>query len=48
MSPSYEDRINRVTAYIYEHLDEPLDLARLADAYGMPPACYRRDMRRPH
>ncbi len=35
MTHSYEDRINRVTAYIYEHLDEPLDLACLADAYGM-------------
>ena len=27
---TYEDRLNRVTRYIYDHLDEPLDLATLA------------------
>lgn len=27
----YEARIERVTAYIHEHMDEPLDLDRLAD-----------------
>ena len=27
----YEDRIKRVTAYIHDHLDEPLDLDRLAE-----------------
>jgi AraC family transcriptional regulator len=27
----YEERLNRVTAYIYEHLDEEIDVARLAD-----------------
>lgn len=28
---AYEDRINRVTDYIHEHMDEPLDLDRLAE-----------------
>ena len=28
---AYEKRIERVTAYIHEHLDEPLDLDRLAE-----------------
>jgi len=27
---NYEDRLNRVTAYIYDHLDDDLDLAKLA------------------
>src|SRR5690348_15732152 len=32
---SYETRVNRVTAFIYEHLDEALDLDRLADVAAM-------------
>jgi AraC family transcriptional regulator len=32
---SYEVRVNRVTAFIYEHLDEALDLDRLADVAAM-------------
>ena len=32
---SYETRINRVTAFIYDHLDEDLDLERLADIAAM-------------
>lgn len=28
---AYEDRISRVTAYIHDHLDKPLDLDRLAE-----------------
>ena len=28
---AYEERLNRVTAYIYDHLDEDIDLAKLAD-----------------
>ncbi len=27
----YEERLNRVTAYIYDHLDEEIDLSKLAD-----------------
>ena len=42
MTHSYEDRINRVTAYIYEHLDEPLDLMRLADVAAMSPWHWHR------
>ncbi|HEV2515476.1 MAG TPA: AraC family transcriptional regulator [Devosia sp.] len=42
MTQSYEDRINRVTAYIYEHLDEPLDLERLADVAAMSPWHWHR------
>ncbi len=42
MTASYEDRINRVTAYIYEHLDEPLDLDRLADVAAMSPWHWHR------
>lgn len=32
---SYETRVNRVTAFIYDHLDEALDLDRLADVAAM-------------
>src|ERR1041384_2567747 len=32
---SYETRVNRVTAFIYDHLDETLDLDRLADVAAM-------------
>ena len=32
---SYETRINRVTAFIYDHLDEELDLERLVDVAAM-------------
>ena len=39
---SYETRINRVTAYIYEHLDEPLDLGRLPDVAAMSPWHWHR------
>lgn len=42
MTRSYEDRINRVTAYIYAHLDEPLDLDRLADVAAMSPWHWHR------
>lgn len=28
---AYEERINRVTQYLHEHIDEPLDLDRLAE-----------------
>lgn len=42
MTHSYEDRINRVTAYIYEHLDEPLDLERVADVAAMSPWHWHR------
>ena len=42
MTQSYEARINRVTAYIYDHLDEPLDLERLADVAAMSPWHWHR------
>jgi AraC family transcriptional regulator len=32
---SYETRVNRVTQFIYDHLDEALDLDRLADVAAM-------------
>ena len=39
---NYEDRLNRVTAYIYEHLDENLDLQMLADVAAMSPFHWHR------
>ena len=39
---SYETRINRVTAYIYEHLDQELDLRTLADVAAMSPWHWHR------
>lgn len=42
MTQSYEARINRVTAYIYDHLDEPLDLERLAGVAAMSPWHWHR------
>jgi AraC family transcriptional regulator len=39
---SYEVRINRVTAYIYDHLDDDLDLQRLADVAAMSPWHWHR------
>lgn len=42
MTASYETRINRVTAYIYEHLDEELDLQTLADVAAMSPWHWHR------
>jgi AraC family transcriptional regulator len=39
---SYETRINRVTAYIYDHLDEDLDLQTLADVAAMSPWHWHR------
>ncbi len=39
---SYETRINRVTAFIYDHLDEPLDLDRLADVAALSPWHWHR------
>ncbi|MGP4977205.1 AraC family transcriptional regulator [Brachybacterium tyrofermentans] len=32
---SYEDRFDLVLSYVYEHLDQPLDLIRLAEVAGM-------------
>lgn len=39
---SYETRINRVTAFIYEHLDQPLHLDRLADVAALSPWHWHR------
>ncbi len=33
----YNDRLNRVTAYIYDHLDEDIDLNRLAEVACLSP-----------
>ena len=33
----YQARFQRVIDYIYEHLDEPLDLIQLADVAHMSP-----------
>jgi AraC family transcriptional regulator len=38
----YEQRLNRVTAYIYEHLGEPLDLTALADVAHLSPHHWHR------
>jgi AraC family transcriptional regulator len=38
----YEDRLNRVLNYIYDHLDDALDLARLADVAAMSPYHWHR------
>jgi AraC family transcriptional regulator len=39
---NYEDRINRVTTYIYDHLDAELDLMRLADVAALSPYHWHR------
>lgn len=39
---TYDTRINRVTAFIYDHLDEELDLQRLADVAAMSPFHWHR------
>jgi AraC family transcriptional regulator len=38
----YEDRLNRVVNYIYDHLDDDLDLAKLADVAAMSPYHWHR------
>jgi AraC family transcriptional regulator len=38
----YEERLNRVTAYIYDHLDDDLDLNRLADIACLSPYHWHR------
>jgi AraC family transcriptional regulator len=39
---SYEHRLDRMTAYIYEHLDDSLDLQTLADVAAMSPFHWHR------
>src|SRR5215472_13151835 len=39
---TYEERFNRVTRYIYDHLDEPLDLATLAGVAALSPYHWHR------
>ena len=34
---NYEERLGRVTAYIHDHLDEELDLNRLAEVVCLSP-----------
>ncbi len=41
-SHRYEDRLKRVTHYIHDHLDEPLDLIKLADVAAMSPYHWHR------
>lgn len=38
----YEDRLRRVTQYIHDHLDEPLDLNRLAEVACLSPYHWHR------
>lgn len=38
----YVQRLNRVTGYIFDHLDEPLDLLKLADIACMSPYHWHR------
>jgi AraC family transcriptional regulator len=39
---NYEDRLNRVTAYIYDHLDDVLDFETLAGVAAMSPYHWHR------
>jgi len=39
---SYEDRLNRVSAYIYDHLDDDLDMDRLAGVAALSPYHWHR------
>ncbi len=39
---NYEDRLNRVIAYIYDHLDDEIDLQKLADIACMSPYHWHR------
>jgi AraC family transcriptional regulator len=39
---NYEERLNRVTTYIYDHLDAELDLMRLADVAALSPYHWHR------
>lgn len=39
---SYEDRLNRVRTYIYDHLDDEIDLNRLADVACLSPYHWHR------
>jgi AraC family transcriptional regulator len=39
---SYEDRLNRVTAYIYDHLDGALDFQTLAEVAALSPYHWHR------
>jgi AraC family transcriptional regulator len=39
---SYEDRLNRVTAYIYDHLDDNLDMDTLAGVAALSPFHWHR------
>jgi AraC family transcriptional regulator len=39
---NYQDRLNRVTAYIYDHLDGDLDFATLAEVAAMSPYHWHR------
>lgn len=39
---NYEDRLNRVIAYIYDHLDEEIDLQKLAEVACMSPYHWHR------
>lgn len=41
-STSYEDRLQRVTSYIYENLDQDIDLDRLAEIACMSPYHWHR------
>ena len=38
----YNDRLNRVTAYIYDHLDDEIDLNRLAEVACLSPYHWHR------
>jgi AraC family transcriptional regulator len=39
---NYEERLNRVTTYIYEHLDDELDLIKLAEIAWLSPYHFHR------
>ncbi len=39
---NYEQRLNRVTAYIYDHLDDEIDLNKLADIACLSPYHWHR------
>lgn len=39
---SYEERFDVVLSYVYDHLDQPLDLVKLAEIAGMSPRHWHR------
>lgn len=41
----YEERLSRITAYIHDHLDEEIDLQKLAEIACLSPYHWHRNYR---